>query len=45
MWVHDEVNNTKEEHLLYRGLRLKAGVHMGQLHAHVNPTTGKMSYR
>lgn len=35
----------QEQRLLFRGLRLKAGVHVGPLDALLNPRTGRLAYR
>ncbi len=33
------------QQLLFRGLRLKVGIDHGEVHASVNPSTGRMCYR
>ncbi|KXZ43981.1 hypothetical protein GPECTOR_76g803 [Gonium pectorale] len=47
-WLIPRVNAVSgltEEALLFRGLRLKAGVDMGRLRGEINCITGRMSYR
>lgn len=34
----------RQQWLIYRGFRLKAGVHIGPLNAHVSPTTGEAGW-